>query len=181
MAIAASRKIFARGEREINRARISKRLYTYKGKTEDRWLVLWADLEGTRREKCFKNKRHAKAYANKIGKELADLIHVGDAASITFGKACEAWLKHEERRADSCNRNADLTKGSLAAKESVAKNHLLPAFGKMKLIDITSADIRRFVEEQAQRYSHCPVRRHKNLLKQVLDFAVFDDLLSTSR
>ena len=128
MTIAVSRKIFARGE--MKRPRISKRLYTYKGKTDDRWLVLWADLEGTRREKWCKNKRHAEPYANKIDMELADLIHVGDAASITFGKACEAWLKHEERRADSCNRNADLTKGSLAAKESVAKNHLLPAFGK---------------------------------------------------
>jgi integrase len=178
MTIAVSRKIFARGE--MKRPRISKRLYTYKGKTDDRWLVLWADLEGTRREKWCKNKRHAEAYAKKIDMELADLIHVGDTASITFGKACEAWLKHEERRADSRNRNADLTKGSLAAKESVAKNHLLPAFGKMKLINITSADLRQFVEEQAQRYSHWTVRRQKNLVKQVLDFAVFNDWLSTS-
>jgi hypothetical protein len=114
----------------MKRARISKRPYTYKGKTADRWLVLWPDLEGTRHEKWFKDKRHAEAYARKISRELADLIHVGDTASITFGKACEAWLKHEERRADSRNRNADLTKGSLAAKKSVAKNHLLPAFGK---------------------------------------------------
>ena len=47
--------------------------------------------------------------------------------------ACEMWLKNEERRADSGNRNADLTKGSLAGKQSVAKNHLLPYFGNMRL------------------------------------------------
>jgi integrase len=164
----------------MKRARISKRRYTYKGKTEDRWLVLWSDLEGTRREKWFKNKRQAEAYASKIGRDLADLIHNADGATITFGKACEAWLKHEERRADPRNRNADLTKGSLAGKKSVAKTHLLPTFGNMKLSKITSADIRRFVEEQAQHNSHWTARRHKNLVKQVLDFAVFNDWLKTS-
>ena len=75
MTIAASRKIFARGEREMNRTRISKRPYTYKGETEDRWLVLWSDLKGTRREKWFQNKHHAEAFATKIDRELADLIH----------------------------------------------------------------------------------------------------------
>jgi hypothetical protein len=60
---------------------------------------------------------------------VADNIHVADSATITFAKACKAWLKHEEGRADSRNRNADLTKGSLAGKQGVAKNHLLPRFG----------------------------------------------------
>jgi hypothetical protein len=91
------------------RAKITKRPYTYKGKTEDRWLVLWNDLKGTRREKWFQNRRHADAYATKIDRELSDNIHVSDGATITFAEACKAWLKHEEKRAGSGNRNADLT------------------------------------------------------------------------
>ena len=35
----------------MKRARVTKKSYTYKGKTEDRWLVLWTDLKGKRREK----------------------------------------------------------------------------------------------------------------------------------
>ena len=164
----------------MKRARISKRPYTYKGKTEDRWLVQWADLKGARREKWFHNKRQAEEFATRIDRELADNIHVAERGTITFGKLCEAWLRHEERRADPRNRNADLRQGSLAAKQSVAKNHLLPAFGNMKLNKITSADIKRFIEEQAYRNSHWTARRHKSLVNQVLKFAVENDWLRVS-
>ena len=162
------------------RAKITKRPYVYKGKTEDRWLVLWTDLKGTRREKWFQNKRHAEAYAIKIDRELADNIDVADGATITFAKACKAWLKHEEGRADSRNRNADLTKGSLAAKQGVAKNHLLPFFGNTRLNKIDSPSIKRFIDDQARRFSHWTARRHKTLVKQVLDFAVNNDWLRLS-
>jgi Phage integrase, N-terminal SAM-like domain len=164
----------------VKRARISKRPYTYKGKTEDRWLAQWTDLKGARREKWFHNKRHAEEFATRIDRELADNIHVAERGTITFGKLCEAWLRHEEQRADPRNRNADLRKGSLAAKQSVAKNHLLPAFGNMKLNKITSADIKRFIEEQAFRNSHWAARRHKSLVNQVLKFAVENDWLRVS-
>jgi integrase len=162
------------------RAKIRKRPYTYKGKTRDRWLVLWADLKGTRREKWFRNRRHADGHAAKIDRELADRIHVADGVKITFAEACKAWLKQEEGRADSSNRNASLTKGSLAAKVSVAKNHLLPFFGSTKLSNIDSPMIKRFVEDQAHKFEHWTARRHKAMLKQVLDFAVENDLLRVS-
>ena len=139
----------------MKRARITKKPYTYKGKTEDRWLVLWTDLKGKRREKWFQNKRHADAYAIKIDREIEDNVQVADGATMTFAMACEMWLKNEERRADSGNRNADLTKGSLAGKQSVAKNHLLPYFGNMRLSKIESAEIKRFVDDQAYRF--CPL------------------------
>ena len=122
----------------MKRARITKRPYTYNGKTEDRWLVLWTDLKGSRREKWCRNKRHAEAYAGKIDREIEDNVHIAERASVTFGEACEAWLRHEGRRANSGNLNKDLTRGALAGKQSVAKNHLLPHFGKMKLHKITT-------------------------------------------
>jgi integrase/transposase-like protein len=162
------------------RAKITKRPYTYKGKTEDRWLVKWTDLEGKRREKWLRNKRHAEAHATKIDRELADNVHVADRATITFAEVCKRWLKHEEGRADSRNRNADLAKGSLAAKQNVAKNHLLPFFGKYNLNKVTSPLIKQFVEDQARRVSHWTARRHKNLVKQVLDFAVENEWLRVS-
>ena len=102
----------------MKRARVTKKPYTYKGKTEDRWLVLWTDRKGKRREKWLQNKRHAEAYASKIDRELTDVIHVADGA-ITFAKACEAWLKHEEGRADSGNRNARIGSNDLGAKNQL--------------------------------------------------------------
>ena len=164
----------------MKRARVTKKPYTYKGKTEDRWLVLWTDRKGKRREKWLQNKRHAEAYASKIDRELTDLIHVADGATITFAKACEGWLKHEEGRADSGNRNADLTKGSLAGKQSVAKTHLLPFFGTIKLNKIDLPLVKRFVDDQARQFSHWTARRHKTLVKQVLDFAVNSNWLPVS-
>ena len=74
---------------------------------------------------------------------------------------------------DSGNRNADLTKGSLAGKQSVAKTHLLPFFGTMRLSKIDSA-LRLSDLSMTKRasFAHWTARRHKNLVKQVFDFAV---------
>ena len=51
---------------------IRKIKYTYKGKTQDMWLVVWKDLKGTPREKRFQNKRHADEYHTQIRRELSD-------------------------------------------------------------------------------------------------------------
>ena len=115
----------------MKRARITKKSYTYKGKTEDRWLVQWTDLKGTRREKWFQNKRHAETNATHIDRELADNIHVADRATITFGQACEAYLKKCEQRYNSKNRT--LAGNTYHSYLSIAKNHVMPRLARMKL------------------------------------------------
>ena len=153
----------------MKRAKITKRPYTYKVKSEDRWVVTYSH-KGKRPEKWFKTRREAEAHAAEVDRKMTEGVF--GKSNVTFAFVCEAWLKRQERRADLSNKNADLTKGSLYGKQSDAKVHLIPFFGSMKLDEIDAAVIRRFVEEQAGNFAHWTARRRRNLVKQILDYAV---------
>ena len=115
----------------MKRAKITTRSYIYKGKMEKRWVVTYSH-KGKRPEKWFQTRREAEAHAAKVDRKMADGVFGKGKSNVTFEFVCEAWLKHEERRADPSNKNADLTKGSLYVKQSDAKCHLIPFFGSMK-------------------------------------------------
>ena len=161
------------------RAWIRKKPYTYKGKTEDRWVVGGQNNGRRLPEKMFKREDEAKAYARKLDMKMPDGV-IGKRGSVTFEFACAEWLKKEERRADDKNRNRDLTKGSLYGKQGDARCHLLPFFGSVKLYEIEPRDIQRFVDEQAEKFAHWTARRRRNLVKQVLDFAVDSEWLGVN-
>lgn len=90
----------------MKRSKIKKIPYTYKDKngitrTEDRFLVLWSYHLGKRlkrKEKRFKNKRHADLYAAKIDRDIADGIHIADSDTVTFGTALKAWFEDCKKR-----------------------------------------------------------------------------------
>lgn len=159
----------------MKRASIAKRPYTYKGKTEDRWVVLWTDTKGKRREKWLPNKRRADEYATRIDRELADNIHVADRATITFGKACEAWLKDCTQRHESKNR--DLAGLTLRGWTAAARNHVVPRFGNVKLNKIRSVDVQNFINEKAQTYAHNSVAQMQTVIWLVLKYAVHQEWL----
>ena len=85
-------------------ATVRKERYVYKGRTKDRFVVDYKDAKGKRREKSFHNKRHADEHLQKVQRELHEDVHTADRATITFAKACRAWLDHCESRHRSKNR-----------------------------------------------------------------------------
>jgi hypothetical protein len=107
----------------MKRARVRPVSYTYKGKTEQRWLVEWYDLKHVRREKRFKTKREADLYAIQIDKELADMSHVSDRGAMTFAQVAEKYLGWIEGR-------PDLTGGTKYAYRYEVRKHLIPHFGR---------------------------------------------------
>lgn len=158
------------------RAAIRKRTYTYKGKTEDRWLVTWNDLQGARREKSFPNRRHAEQYANRVDKERDDGIHVADGATLTFGKVCEAWLEKCEQRHQS--RNRTLSGNALHSYRCRAKNHVMPRLAGMKLNDRhLQREVQAFIDELATKYSFSTCTSVQIVIWNVLEFAVQEDLI----
>jgi integrase len=50
----------------------------------------------------------------------------------------------------------------------------------MKLHEIEARDVQRFVDNQAERFAHWTARRRRNLVKQVLDYAVDNEWLGTN-
>jgi integrase len=160
----------------MTRAKITKRPYTYKGKTEDRWLVLWRDLKGIRREKRFPNKRHAEAFATKIDRELADKIHVADRVTITFKEAAEKYLKWNDQRHES--RNRDLAGATRYNYNNLIRKHVIPALGHLKLNKIRTPDVQRLlVDKKAEIYKHSTVDTLYSFVVYILNYAVDNEWL----
>jgi integrase len=158
----------------MKRARIKKIDYTYEGKTEDRWLVLWTDLKGDRREKRFHNKRHAEAFATKTDKEVADNIHVADRGTITFKQAAEDYLQWIDKRHNA--RDRDIAGSTRHGYALEMRKHIIPHFGHRKLNQIKSVDVQRFIDEQAQKYGRGYVTKFYRRIKSVLKHAVNNEL-----
>jgi integrase len=152
------------------RANITKRPYTYKGKTEERWLVMWTDLKGKRREKWFHNKRHAEIYAARIDRELADFIHAADRDTVTLAKAAEEYLKSIDQRHES--RNRDIAGYTHRSYHSQIRNHVLTApFAHLKLNKIRPKDVQHWVNELASKYKHRSVGNYYAHVINIFNFA----------
>jgi integrase len=153
------------------RAKVSKILYTYKGKTEDRWLVTWTDLKGVPREKRFRNKRHADQYATRIDREVGDAIHVADSDTTSFKKAAQAYLKWINDRYES--RNRDVSGYFHRSSRCQINKHVIPRLGHLKLNKISNANVKElFVEPLAQKYAHRSVCLYYGHVFAILKYAV---------
>ena len=151
----------------MKRASITKRPYTYKGKTEDRWRVLWTDPKGKRREKSFHNKRHAQDHATKIDRDIDRGIHETGSGKITFGEAWKAWIAHCEHR----RRIGDLAGNTLANREWGA-DHILPEFGQRQIGKITSGDVEEWALTKRETLADSTVKNFYGFISYVLDYAV---------
>ena len=149
----------------MKRARVRPIPYTYKGKTEQRWLVQWYDLKHVRREKRFEMKREADQYAIQVDREIADMSHVSDRGGMTFAQVAENFLGWTEGR-------PDLTGGTKYAYRYEVRKHLIPHFGHLKLRDIDTVTVQRFIDEQAQKFKRGFLIKFYDRMLAILDYAV---------
>jgi integrase len=157
----------------MKRAKIRKIDYTYKEKTAELWLVTWRDLKNKRREKRFPNKRHAEDHARKIDRQIDEGVHIADRSTVTFAKACEAYLKWCDERTLSKTRK--LTGATVASYKVMARNAALPWFGNTKLNKITSREVQAYVDDVSKRYAASSTSRAFIVVWNVLEYAVNQD------
>jgi integrase len=150
-------------------ATVTKRKWTYKGDTKTAWVVRYTDQGGKRRLKTFKLKKDADRFRVRTEGEIEGGIHVSDRETCTVQKAVEEWLNDCRRRWQIKNRMAGNT---LRGYETYARNHVIPALGKLKLNKLTSTRVQDFIDEKAATMARNSCKHIKLVLKQSLQFAV---------
>jgi len=129
----------------------------------NRWQINYKDAAGKRRYESFRTQREAiKALAQRNAEaegQRAGLVPVIDR-SKTFRELDQLWreVKHRKR--------------SLKDDESRSRNHLIPFFGDLPLVEINAAQIARLERRLSRRVSTGTVRLVLALLRSMLNLAV---------
>lgn len=103
------------------------------------WRVLWRDQRNKQRQKTFRLKGDADAFADELRKELRTGTHIDPKAGRTlFRTQYDAWRsrRHAVRS---------------PAEDSLATNHVLPRWGDIALEDISHDAIQEWVNDLRTR------------------------------
>ncbi|MER2249536.1 tyrosine-type recombinase/integrase [Methylorubrum podarium] len=139
------------------------------GKPYIRYVVDYKDSAGVRRTPQFEKKKEADAYLDKVKRELFEGVHLAASQAMTFTDLADLFLKDCERR----HRIRDAMSGNtLRLARLMVRGHLLPAFGKDKVTDITGAKVRSFVNSKAERYARVTVGKMIKQLRDILQFGI---------
>ena len=127
-----------------------------------RWRIRWLDHAGQRKSATFPSHNEARAALARNNAET-------EAVKLGIRRAVPAPKMFEDLRAHYMATRA-LRKRSRKTDECILRVHLIPAFGGMKLRDITYERIEQFKAEQAG-YAPQTLRHHLNLLGAMLKHA----------
>src|SRR5262245_37995835 len=120
-----------------------RRWKTAKGETKEVFVADYSTIDTstgkrTRHIKTCKTRKAAVAYLAKTTVAISDGRHVPDRASITVAEAADIWIKAVELgRGD----NPPAEQSTLRQYRSHLKHHILPAIGKVKLSQLTRANV----------------------------------------
>lgn len=125
---------------------VRKRIWTTpSGQTKTAWLVDYRDQSGKRRAKQFRTKKEADDYADKSRNEVKQGTHTHDRDSITVAIAADLWIAAAEAE--------DLERSTIKRYRELAKLHIVPKFGNLKLSALTQAQVQTFRLELLQTKS----------------------------
>ncbi len=71
---------------------------TGRGEERTRWIAVYADAKGVRRQKSFARKKDADRFAAKATVEVREGVHVADSDSATISQAGALWIASGEFR-----------------------------------------------------------------------------------
>src|SRR6476620_8991058 len=110
------------------------------GETGEAWVVDY-NSSGKRHIKTFPTRKEAVAFRDTTGVEVREGRHVADSVSITVAEAAAIWIKAVELgRGDS----PPAEYATLRPYRSNLKHHILPAIGKLRLNQLTRANVTLF-------------------------------------
>lgn len=129
----------------------------------DKWRIRWIDEKGERQSAVFDDFKTA-AYEQKKREAEAEEVKKGLRAPAplnkTFDDICDYWL---EKRLP--------LKRSQKDDQSIIRTHLRPAFGKLKLREVTVEKVDQFIATRTQ-LNKKTVANHITLLISLLRLAV---------
>jgi integrase len=134
-----------------------------RGEAREAWIVDYVDGSGQRRNKNFKRKRDADAYANRVGAEVRAGTHTPDSTSLTVAEAGRLWLQTSE--------NAGLERTTLDFYRQHLDFHIVPLIGSTKLSQLTVPLVRAFEDRLRTDRSPAMVRKVIGSLGAILNDA----------
>lgn len=141
------------------------------GEPLDAWIVDYFDGAGVRRQKTFKRKKDADAFAAKAKVEIGEGVHVADSATVTVSDAGAMWLQSCEERG--------LERATIDSYRQALRYHIEPLIGRLKLSQLTAPAVRQFEDQlRAGERSPAMVRKVRSALSIMLGDAMERGLVS---
>jgi integrase len=133
------------------------------GEAREAWVVDYVDGSGKRRNKNFKLKRDADAYANRVNAEVRAGTHTPDSISPTVAEAGQLWLQTSE--------NAGLERATLNSYREHLNLHIAPLIGGTRLSQLTVPAVRALEDKLRIDRSPAMVRKAISSLSMILSDA----------
>ncbi|WP_429820301.1 tyrosine-type recombinase/integrase [Ensifer sp. B1-9] len=132
---------------------VRKRTWTTaKGEEKTAWIVDYVDAKGTRRQKTFKLKKQADAFAATASVEVREGTHVADRDTVTVEKAGSLWIASGE--------SAGLERSTTNQRKNHLENHIKPLIGGTLLSKLTLPAVRDF-EDRLRKEGRSPAMTKK--------------------
>jgi len=131
--------------------------------SECKYRLKWKNRRGTYSEKHFKLKADAKAFMFEVQKELEQ--------GVLSSKAIQ------ELTLNDFMKNVPISKGNETTEHRNRKlyeNHLKEKLGRYKLRDITRVDCQDFFDKDMMGYSYSTMKKVKDILVSIFDYASAD-------
>ena len=130
-----------------------------------RWVANYTDpLSGKRRQQFFETYKSAIARRTELVEMVATDTYVDRRSAPTVEQALDHWL--EDKRAK--------VKASTLAAHKVVVAHIRSGLGKVKVTDLTTADIRIWHRQLTERSGAYTANRAKSHLRSILALAEED-------
>src|SRR6476660_9681528 len=144
---------------------VRKRIWTKpNGETGEAWVADYR-ANGKRHLKTFRTRKEAVKFSNKAGVEISEGRHVAESASITVADAAPIWIKAVELgRGD----NPPAEQSTLRQYRSHLKHHILPAIGKVKLSQLTRANVSAFRDHLLTKLSRMMAKKVLTSFKGII-------------
>ena len=134
---------------------VRKRIWTTnKGEQREAWMVLYRDAKGHRCQETFDRKKDADARQAEIRVDMRKGTYVAPSKSPLVSAAAEAWLRSAEA--------SGLERSTQAQYRQHVELHIVPLIGRLKLVDLTPQEVRKFEDRLRE------LKRSRPMIRKVM-------------
>lgn len=133
------------------------------GEQKQAWLVDYRDQAGKRRAKQFTRRKDAEEWKVTAAYEVRQGTHTPDSQTITVGHAADLWVRSAELR--------DRERGTVDQYKQLARLHIKPLIGGVKLSRLSVARVAAFRDELLETRSKSMAAKAVRALSLILNDA----------
>ncbi len=154
-------------------AKVFKRKWKNRKGEGSTWAFTYSDTFGKRKiESGFDTKAEAETELSKRLQEVDNGMYQEVNKSLTFAQLAEKFMNHYAK--------LHLEQSTYDTHETNLRVHLMPIFGKMKILDITTSTINEFIvlKKDCTNLSNATINKIVALLKNIFSNAYQDGIIN---